>query len=90
MLKKLSSSVTYFHNFYLIDNHGFDRYQMKFSWVDLLCVVCKDVGDCPLRNTLKKKRKAYSIHIQKMITSRGRISKSQVGSSRFHSLSVKS
>lgn len=30
---------------------------MKFSWVDLLCVVCKDVGDCPLRNILKKKKK---------------------------------
>ena len=30
---------------------------MKFSWVDLLCVVCKDVGDFPLRNILKKKEK---------------------------------
>lgn len=31
---------------------------MKFSWVDLLCVVCKDVCDCPLRNILKKKKKS--------------------------------
>ena len=31
---------------------------MKFSWVDLLCVVCKDVGDCPLRNIQKKKKKS--------------------------------
>ena len=84
LLKKLSSSVNYFLNFYLIDNHGFDRYQMKFAWVDLLCVVCKDVGDCPLRNILKKKKKkAYSIHIQKVITYRERISKIQVGSRRF-------
>ena len=34
---------------------------MKFSWVDLLCVVCKDVGDCPLRNILKKKKKEKPI-----------------------------
>lgn len=31
---------------------------MKFLWVDLFCVVCKDVGDCFLCNILKKKKKS--------------------------------
>lgn len=37
---------------------------MKFLWVDLFCVVCKDVDDCFLCNILKKKKSLCNLYLK--------------------------